>query len=184
MNIRVEKRLTKEIPSNAIAEAALIPSRGSRRRDRTNLRCPNCGSANWKMVPLVYEQGLSHTTAKSRLLGFALGDVAVGRAITHTDHESELSKRLRPPEKWSYWRVIRWTVLVSFVFLIAYIHRVMGSSTPVSSMGAVVGMFFVAGVALFCLFLVWRHNSFSYPREQGRWSRSFLCQRCGTVTLL
>jgi len=30
--------------------------------------------------------------------------------------------------------------------------------------------------------LFWRHNQFTYKRRYSQWERSFLCQRCGTLT--
>ena len=39
-------------------------------------------------------------------------------------------------------------------------------------------------VATFLLLLVlfWSHNHFAYKRRYSQWERSFLCQRCGTLT--
>jgi hypothetical protein len=111
-----------------------------------------------------------------------LGDVAMGHGVTRAIHESELSVRLRPPAKWSYGRLIRWSALISLGLLIAYIHSVMGSSTPASSLGVVSYLVLFPLILLFCLFLVWKHNSFFYPRELKRWNGSFICRRCGAVS--
>ena len=35
---------------------------------------------------------------------------------------------------------------------------------------------------LLLLVLFWRHNRASYKRWYSQWERSFLCQRCGTLT--
>jgi hypothetical protein len=32
------------------------------------------------------------------------------------------------------------------------------------------------------LILFWKHNQFAYKRKYAQWDRSFLCQRCGTLT--
>jgi hypothetical protein len=43
--------------------------------------------------------------------------------------------------------------------------------------------FFLAPIAFIGLVAVfWRHNNLVYPRQFAEWDRSFLCQRCGTVT--
>lgn len=57
--------------------------------------------------------------------------------MTEATHESQLSVRLRPLKKWSYRKVILRAALASIAFVTAYIHSVMTSSTPVSSLGAV-----------------------------------------------
>jgi len=35
---------------------------------------------------------------------------------------------------------------------------------------------------LLLLVLFWRHNQSTHKRRYSQWERSFLCQRCGTVT--
>jgi hypothetical protein len=150
------------------------------------LRCPECNSSNLKKVSLAYEQGLFHTKARSRLRGFLLGDngpsLFAGHVVTQGTHQSQLSVRLRPPVQWSYGKLILWSALLSFVLLVGYIHSVMGSPAPASSLGVVGYLVLFPVTFLFCLFLVWRHNTFFHPRELERWNRSFLCGRCGAVT--
>jgi hypothetical protein len=151
-----------------------------------DLRCPDCNSLELKKVSLAHEEGLFHTTARSRLRGFLLGEngpnLVVGRAITQGTHQSQLSVRLRPPVKWSYGKLILWSALFSFGVLVVYIHSVMGSPAPASSLGVVTYLVLFPVILLFCLFLVWRHNTFFYPRQLERWNQSFICQRCGAVS--
>ena len=40
-----------------------------------------------------------------------------------------------------------------------------------------------AATFLLLLVLFWRHNQFTYKRRYRQWERSFLCQRCGTLTV-
>jgi hypothetical protein len=89
---------------------------------------------------------------------------------------------LQPPVKWSYRKLIGWSVVVSIVMLIVYVHSVMGSSTKVSALPAVVGMFLVATGFLMSLFLIWRHNHLVYPGQHAEWNDSWLCTRCGGVS--
>jgi hypothetical protein len=171
---------------NAIQREAHFHTPRPPRGKAMGLRCPDCNSSELKKVSLAHEEGLLHTTARSRLRGFLLGEngpnPVVGRAITQGTHQSQLSVRLRPPAKWSYGKLIFWSALSSFGLLVAYIHSVMASSTPASSLGVVTYLVLSPVVFLFCLFLVWRHNTFFYPRQLERWNRSFLCDRCGAVS--
>jgi len=105
----------------------------------------------------------------------------VGRATTKGSEQSQLSKRLSPPKKWSYLKLLAWFAVVSLVALVIYIHAVMASSSTVSSLpvklyGLVAGMSFISSVLL-----TWRHNHFTYRQQYAEWDRSFICQRCGSL---
>jgi hypothetical protein len=171
---------------NAIQREAHFPAARPSRWKAMDLRCPDCNSSDLKSVSLAHEEGLFQATARTRLRGFLLGEngpnLVVGRAITQGTHQSQLSVRLRPPAKWSYAKLILWSALFSFGLLVVYIHSVMASATPASSVGVVSYLVLFPVVFLFCLFLVWRHNTFFYPGQLERWNRSFLCERCGAVS--
>src|SRR5437870_13051166 len=81
-----------------------------------DLRCPKCNSTDLKKVPLAYQEGLYRTDARTRLRAVVVGgngpDLVVGRATTRGSQQSALSKKLSPPVKWSYLKVIFWSVLV------------------------------------------------------------------------
>ena len=158
------------------------PSRGYRRE----LRCPNCGGSGLRKVSLTHEKGVYHVDTKTRLRAFLFGsdgpNVIVGKAVTEGVHQTQLSRRLRPPMKWSYLKVFGWAVVIFFTVLIVYVHSVMGSSTKVSALPAVVGMFVVATGFLISLVLIWGHNHLIYPRQYAEWNDSWLCQRCGGVS--
>ena len=82
------------------------------------LRCPNCNSTDLK-------EGFSPPTRKdssirlprTRLRAVGVGgsgpDFIIGKATTRGFHQSVLSKRLSPPVKWSYRKLILWWVVVS-----------------------------------------------------------------------
>jgi hypothetical protein len=150
------------------------------------LRCPNCGSTDLKKASLAHEEGLSRIKAKSRLRGLFFGDdgtsVLVGTAETKGIQQTELAKRLRPPKKWSYLKPIGWSAGISFVLLIVYVHSVMGSTGKVSSLSGMVATVAIGGLFLVLMFATWRHNRLAYPRQLAEWQRSFVCQRCGTVS--
>lgn len=149
------------------------------------LRCPICNGTNLKKVSLAYDEGLYRIDVQSRLRGFLFGsdgsNVMVGKAVTQGVHQTQLSRRLRPPMKWSYVKLIGWSALVSFIALIRYVHSVMSGSSRASSLPAAIGTVILGGAFLFLVVAFWRHNQLVYPRQYAEWDESFLCQRCGGV---
>src|SRR5437667_8682563 len=100
-----------------------------------DLRCPKCNSTDLKKVSLAYQEGFYQTEGRTRLRAVAVGDggpdLVVGRATTRGSQQSALSKKLTPPVKWSYLKVIGWSVLV-FVgagWLIFYVNSVTTNAT-------------------------------------------------------
>ena len=157
------------------------------RSHQMDLRCPNCHTSDLKRVSLAYQEGLSRVKSKSRLRAFLFGEdgpnVIVGSAVTRGTHQTELSRNLRPPKKWSYRKVLLWAGIVSVISLIFYTHTVMASSSVVSALPVVV--FGAIGLSAFLvlLLLVARHNLLVYPRQYAEWDRSYVCQRCGAVNV-
>jgi hypothetical protein len=152
-----------------------------------DLRCPKCSSTDLKKVSLAYQEGLFHVDTRTRMLGllFASGgpDVLVGRATTRGVQQTALSKSLVPPAKWSYLKLILWSAAISFVSLVAYVRVVMTSPPPVSSLPVKI-YFAVAPLLFLVLFVsIWRHNHSTYRRQYNEWDHSFICQRCGGVTM-
>ena len=150
------------------------------------LRCPNCGSPDLKKISLAYEEGCYRVDMRTRWRGVLFGsdgpNVIVGKAVMHGVHETQLSKSLRPPMKWSYLKLGGWSVFVAFIALIAYVHSVMGSSKNASSLPLTIFAVVFSCMFVFLVGLVWRHNRLIYPHEYAQWDRSFLCQRCGGVS--
>jgi hypothetical protein len=153
-----------------------------------DLRCPKCNSTDLKKVSLAYQEGLLRSEGRTRLRAVAAGsggpDLVVARATTHGTQQSALSKKLAPPVKWSYLKVIGWSVLVflSAGWLVFYVNSVTTNATTVSS--APLTLFALISGAAFALllFLVWRHNHSSYQTQYAQWDKSFICERCGTVS--
>jgi hypothetical protein len=152
------------------------------------LRCPKCNSTDLKKVSLAYQEGLYQGYERTRLSAALVGsggpDLIVGRASTQTSRRSPLSKRLKPPVKWSYRKVIFWSALV-FVcvgWLVFYDNTITRSATTVMS-PALMGYILMAAVVFaFIAALVVRHNLSVYPKRLAEWDRSFICQCCGTVS--
>ena len=152
-----------------------------------NLCCLNCNSNDLKRVSLTYQEGLFRTQARTRLRAAMVGgsgpDLVVGRATTQGTQQSALSNHLRPPVKWSYLKVIFWSVLVflSLAWIVFHANTVTTNPTTVISTPLTVFSLVSAGVFVFLLFFVWRHNHSTYTQRYAQWDRSFICQRCGAI---
>ena len=153
-----------------------------------DLRCPKCNNTDLKKVSLAYQEGLYRTDASTRLSAALVGgngpELVVGRATTQASHQSALSKRLSPPAKWSYLKVGSWSV-VAFLclgWLVFYVNTVTTNATtvlsaPLTAFGLISGAVFVL-----LLFVVWKHNHSNYQTQYSQWDKSFICERCGTVS--
>jgi len=152
------------------------------------LRCPKCNSTDLKKMSLVYEEGAFRTEAQTRMRAAVVGgggaDVVMGRASTRASHQSALSKRLSPPVKWSYLKVVGWSVLlfVCVGWLVFYVNTVTTNATTVSSAALTLFVSISAGIFALLLFLARRHNHSIYETQYAQWDRSFICERCGTVS--
>jgi hypothetical protein len=151
-----------------------------------DLRCPKCNSANLKRVSFAWEEGRLSVNTRTHLRGVIVGDggpdVVVGRETTHGTHQTELSKRLNPPAKWSYLKLVVWSVVFSLVALIVYVRSVMSGPEPASSLPVKLYAVLFPAALVFLVALVWRHNHSNYSREFAQWNRSFLCEQCGFVS--
>jgi hypothetical protein len=105
---------------------------------KMEMHCPHCQSTDLRKVSLVYQEGRLDAKARTRLRGFLLGtdgpDLVVGGANSTGVLQSQLSRNLRPPVKWSFLKLAGWFALSSFVALIAYVHSVMSTSATASSL--------------------------------------------------
>jgi hypothetical protein len=161
--------------------AVRLPSQGM------ELRCPDCNSADLKKVSLAYQENVRHVDTRTRLRAFLFGsdgpNLIVGRAVTQGVHWTQLSKLLSPPRKRSYVRLILGFLVVTVAALLAYIVFVASNPPPVSTLPLRMYVFLAPVIFLVLVFLLWRHNHLRFPVEYARWNRSFICQRCGAVSL-
>jgi hypothetical protein len=172
-----------------IGQKELKPHRsGAARGDKMDLRCPKCNSTDLKKVSLAHEEGFFQSEGRTRLRAVAVGsggpDLVVGRATTRGTGQSALSKKLTPPVKWSYLKVIGWSVLV-FVcvgWLVFYVNTVATNATTVSSAPLRLVALIFAAVFGLLLFFVWKHNNSTIKKRLVEWDSSFICSRCGTVS--
>jgi|SRR5215470_13047231 len=151
-----------------------------------DFRCPNCNSTDLRSLSLAFQEGRFSVNTRSRLRGVIVGadgpDVVVGRATTRGVQQSGLSKKFSPPRKWSYTKVILWSVAVSFVALVIYVRSVMSQPGPASSLPVTLYAVIFPIVLIVLVAAIWRHNHSTYSREYAEWSRSFVCERCGNVS--
>ena len=154
-----------------------------------DLRCPKCNSTDLKKVSLAYQEGLYRVDSRARLRAAVVGgngpDLVVGRVTKRGSQQSVLTKELSPPVKWSYLKVVSWSVLAFLCvgWLVFYVNTVTTNSSTVLSPPLALFGLLSAGVFVLSLFLVWRHNHSTYLRRYAEWDRSFVCERCGAVSL-
>jgi hypothetical protein len=155
-------------------------------RRSVELQCPKCGSIDLKKVSLVYEDGLGHSKSRSRLVGFVFGGpgtgIVSGTSVKHGILQSELSKSLNPPVKWSYTKLVAGSFALTCLALFAYVIFVSASVPPVSTLPVKLYVFLAPVAFIFLAASFWRHNNLVYPRQYAAWDRSFLCQRCGSIS--
>jgi hypothetical protein len=161
---------------------------GAGRGGPVELHCPNCKSTNIKKVSLAYQEGLQHVSTRTRLRGVVVGsdgpDVVLVRAITTGTQQTAISKALTPPKKWSYLKLIGWSVLVFLAggWIVFYVNTIANNSSSVYSppLAVYAALFAVVFVVLFLS--SWNHNHSAYPQQYTQWDRSFICQRCDAVS--
>jgi hypothetical protein len=152
-----------------------------------DLYCPHCNSSDLKKASLAYQEGLYRVNTRTRIIGLLMGSdgpgIFAGNARTRGFHQTEISKLLNPPVKWSYGKLLLWAGVFSLLALIAFVIHVNSTPPPVSSLPVklyvVFGPIFLALLA----FVFWRHNRVTYRTQYLRWDRSFICERCGAVSL-
>jgi len=73
-------------------------------------------------------------------------------------------------------------VFLSIGWIVFYINT--GIKNPPAVLSPPLILFSGLSAATFLLLLVlfWRHNESVYKRRYSQWERSFLCQRCGSLT--
>jgi hypothetical protein len=132
-------------------------------------QCPNCKSTNLKKVSLAHQEGLQHVSTRTRIRGVVVGsdgpDVVVGRATTKGIQQTEISKMLSPPKKWSYLKLLGWSVLVflSFGWVVFYVNAITKNSLTVSSVPVTIYAVLSASVFVVLFLAYWKHNESTYP---------------------
>jgi hypothetical protein len=151
------------------------------------LNCPHCNSNDIKNVSLAYEEGLYRVNTRTRITGFLFGgdgpEIFAGRARTKGFHQSGISRLLDPPVKWAYRKLVLWSGVLSILALFAYVIHVNSTPRPVSSLPVKLYVVFAPIVLALAAVVFWRHNRIVYRAKYLEWQRSFICGRCGAVSL-
>ena len=161
---------------------------GAGRGGPMEFQCPNCKGTNLKKVSLAYQEGLQRLSTRTRLRGVVVGsdgpDVVVGRATTKGIQQTDISKALTPPKKWSYVKLFGWSVLVflSVGWIVFYVNTITKNSSSVTSIPLTIYTVLSVGIFVALVLAYWKHNHYTYAREFAVWDRSFFYQRCGTIS--
>jgi hypothetical protein len=77
-----------------------------------------------------------------------------------------------------------WSVLLFLCggWLVFYVNTISRNATTIASPALTAYALIAALVFAVLLALVVRHNHSVYPKRFAAWDRSFICQRCGTVS--
>ena len=73
-------------------------------------------------------------------------------------------------------------VFLSIGWIVFYMNTITKNSAAVLSPPLTLFVLLSAATFLVLLVLFWRHNQTTHRRRYSQWERSFLCQRCGTLT--
>src|SRR5882672_7359353 len=108
------------------------------KRTAVELHCQKCGSTDLKKVSLVYQDGLSQMKTRSRLVGLLFGaqgpGIVTGTSVRRGIQQTELSKSLNPPARWSFTILVAGAFVLTCLALFAYIVFVSASAPPVSTL--------------------------------------------------
>ena len=152
-----------------------------------DFRCPQCNSTDLKKLSLAYEEGISHVNARTRLRGVVVGsdgpDLVVGSGTTKGIQQTAISKAAAPPTRWSYKRLIGWSVLLFLAvgWIVFYTNTVMTNSESVVSVPLTLYVVVALGIFTVLVASFWKHNA-GCRLKLAKWNRSFLCTRCGTIS--
>src|SRR6202035_1196411 len=133
------------------------------------------------------QAGLQRVSTRTRLRGVVVGsdgpDVVVGRATTKGIQQTEISKALTPPKKWSYLKLFGWSFLLflSVGWIVFYVNTITKNSSTISSIPLMIYTELCAGLFIVLFLLYLTRNLLTYPRQYAHWNRSFICERCGTI---
>jgi hypothetical protein len=144
--------------------------------------CPQCGSREFRKLSLVYAEGFSKLKMWGILAGTGGGDLAFGRFRTKGGVQTALSRKVAPPAKMSYWKILRWSFVGLFilVFSIGYTDTFLlrGRSFQLQ-FGWILYPYLWTVLFILC-FAFWC-NRRVVPRRYRLWDRSFMCCSCGHI---
>jgi hypothetical protein len=139
-------------------------------------RCEQCGTPDIVAVPLLYQQG---TRAYSSPFGWG-------------SSQSYSAQAAAPPRPRSYLRsLLLWGFAIFFFFFwgLAGSNAVLTYPKTATTTENAVAIFMFLGVAclggmVLNLRRIARYNREAYPRLHWDWSHTYICQRCGSRSLI
>ena len=152
-----------------------------------DFRCPQCNSTDLKKLSVAYQEGISHVSAHTRLRGVVVGsdgpDLVVGSGTTKGIQQTAISKAVAPPTRWSYKRLVGWSVLAFVVagWIVFYTNTVTTNSESILSIPLTLYIVVALGIFAVIVTYFWKHNA-GYRLKLAKWNRSFLCNRCGNIS--
>lgn len=130
------------------------------------MECPFCDSDQWKMASLVYQEGLSHFSARTFAQNLNQFDSQSGsnRIFDTTGtQQSGLSKLAAPPKGYTY----TWILVISLVFLFLIVLQA--------------GFFAIPAliVVIISIIYIYPKEKEYYQRSYSNWCDTRMCLRCG-----
>lgn len=138
----------------------------------SNFNCPRCKSDHVQRVSMVYEAGVSVIDTKTTIAGAGFGGGALGlggaKGRTRGTQISAQAAKVAPPAKKKPLQAFGLVVLASWA-VAAVVSGWMGN------------VVFALGFALaaYLAFTMFQYNGGAWRELFDRWSRRFLCHKCG-----
>jgi hypothetical protein len=154
-----------------------------------NIECAQCGSTEFTKLSLIYSEGFSNLKARSGGWGLIFGtggaDLTFGRLRTKGEIQTQLSQKVSPPQKWSYWKIVFGGLLGLLIleFILGYVDTFLRTGGNFSQQIAWFGYGYL-GVVACVLILAFRYNIAVFPRRHRVWNCSFMCRSCGHIAQL
>ena len=145
-------------------------------------KCPQCGSDNCEKVSVLYDKGIFNLTTKGSFSSrkiLSLG-LVYGEFNSNTEQKSKLASKLEPPKPKDVgiaYKLLSIGSLVGVAFLSNFLK--------ISRLGNLI--LFATGIGLvICFVRQKRKMQREYERkvyipQKGKWSRSYMCNRCGEI---
>lgn len=145
------------------------------------LCCPNCQGTNFQTLEMIHAGGLSHVNTQTKGRGIVVGTrgvgLSAGKARTAGTHQSELSKKIAPPEIKDISGM--GGVAVCLLFLVALLAVSLGAN-PASTLFSIIGSFVLFRMIYPFLKDQAKENLEAYQDEYAKWKNTYMCLQCGT----
>jgi hypothetical protein len=150
--------------------------------NRISTVCPKCDSDSTQSFKMAYETGTSH--GRVRMAGITESG-EIGLAGGGVSSQSVLARSVRPPAKidGTFFAIVGVVLVVAVFFLSAYIALVLG----LGFWSILVGLVGAAGAGLIVnqsAGQTIKKADAEYENAIFRWTRSWICLRCGNSWLI